>query len=371
MARIAHLTSVHSAKDPRIFLKECKTLASTGYEVVLIVPHGGDETLDDVRIRALPAPSGRFQRLTRTVWQVYRAAVEEDAQVYHFHDPELMPIGLLLKLRGKDVIYDIHEDYITSISQKSYLPRWLRPGLSALFGWLEAALARLFAIIIAEDYYSKRFPHATKVMNYPLVGLAELSEADMPRKNRDARRLLYTGSITEDRGALLHAQVVRNVPEVEVHMVGRCGEGLADRLRQAAGGDAHRLHLEGIEQYVPYDRILTRYAEGGWLAGLAVFPPTPHYRQKQLTKFFEYMDSGIPIVCSDFPVWRSLIDGIGCGLLVDPLDSQSVADAIEWLVENPEGAEEMGRRGQEAVRTRYNWEAESRKLLNLYEGLLR
>jgi len=371
MAKVAHLTSVHSAEDPRIFHKECKTLAAAGYEVVLIVPHGRGEVLDGVRIRALPRPSGRLQRLARTVWQIYWAALKENVQIYHFHDPELIPMGLFLKMRGKAVIYDVHEDYVTSISQKSYLPRWLRPALATVFGELEAVLARPLAVIVAEEYYSRRFPRATRVLNYPVVKFAERSDADRPRKNRDSRRLLYTGNITEDRGALLHARVVRSVPDVEVHMVGRCAQDLADRMREAAGSDAHRLHIEGAGQFVPHERILARYGEGGWLVGLAVFPPTPHYNRKQLTKFFEYMDAGIPVVCSDFPVWRSLIEGNGCGLLVDPLDPESVASAIGWLVSNPEGAEEMGRRGQEAVRTRYNWGAESRKMLGLYEDLVR
>ena len=94
---VVHMTSVHEASDVRIFQKECRSLAENGYRVSLIVPHSRSGTMDGVEIHVVPQPKSRFYRMTCTVWKVYRKAIEQDADLYHFHDPELIPAGLLLK----------------------------------------------------------------------------------------------------------------------------------------------------------------------------------------------------------------------------------------------------------------------------------
>lgn len=365
MTKVVHLTSVHSAFDTRIFHKECKTLASAGREVVLIAPHDREEVVGGTRIRPVRPPRSRWQRLRDTVPRVYRAALQEDADIYHFHDPELIPVGRLLKRHGKPVIYDVHEDYETSIRQKRYLPRWSRALLSTIWGTFELASTRPFDIVLAERYYRQRFPRGTVVLNYPSLQTLP----DPPDEALPPPRLLYTGTLSEDRGALLHARLVTLVPGVEVHVVGRCADRLKERMAAAAGHESERLHLDVSEAGVPYSEIAGCYAER-WLAGLALFPPTPHYVQKELTKFFEYMGAGIPILCSDFPVWRELVEGTGCGLCVDPENPAAIAEAVTWLRDHPAEARAMGRRGRQAVVEQYNWDTQARKLLAFYDALL-
>jgi len=161
------------------------------------------------------------------------------------------------------------------------------------------------------------------------------------------------------------------LPDVEVYIVGKCGHELAERMRRQAEAGASRLHIESQQGGVPYERIQTYYQQQNWLAGLAIFPATPFYIEKELTKFFEYMWAGIPILCSNFPVWRSLMEKTGAGTVVDPDDNEAISRAIRWLQEHPEEAEAMGRRGREAVRTRYNWDMEARKLVEIYRGFER
>jgi glycosyltransferase involved in cell wall biosynthesis len=366
--KVAHLTSVHAPFDTRIFHKECKTLARAGYDVVLVAPHERDEVVDGVRVRAVAKPATRRGRMLRTVRDVYRAAVAEDADVYHFHDPELIGIGLLLRRRGKPVVYDVHEDYGTSIRQKGYLPLGVRVPLAALAAAAEAWVSRFFTVVLAERYYARRFPRGTLVLNYPIQ--KEWPRPAAARANGNAVRLLYTGVVSEDRGAITHARLPSLHAGIEVHVVGRCSEGLADRMRQAAGADADRLHLHGVGFHVPYPRILQCYAEGGWTAGLALFPATPHYLEKELTKFFEYMTAGIPVLCSDFPTWRALMERTGAGLCVDPDDTHAVREALEYLTRNPERAAAMGENGRRAVAELYNWDVEAKRLLDMYAGLL-
>src|SRR5262249_41074159 len=169
--RVVHLTSVHRAFDTRIFHRECKTLAMAGYDVTLVAPHqAGDLTEDGVKLKAVAPPRDRRQRITSTVPAVYRAAVREDADIYHFHDPELMPVGGLLKLRGKKVIYDVHEDYAGTMRGKKWLPRVFQnaAGLAASVG--EAAFSAAYdSVIAATPKIAAKFPpRKTKlVQNFP------------------------------------------------------------------------------------------------------------------------------------------------------------------------------------------------------------
>lgn len=367
MAKIVHMTSVHSPLDPRIFAKECVSLARAGHEVVLIVVADGDSVRDGVRIRSVPAPSSQLKRMIVTTWHVFRAALDERADAYHFHDPEIIPWGLLLRLLGRRVVYDVHEDYISGIGQKSYLPVALRPLIARLVDGMERLAARAFHVVLAERYYVRRFPRGTMVLNYPTVADGAPPQAF----SGISRKLLYTGNVTIDRGALLHAAVLAHRPDVEVHVIGRCSSALAESMRSAAGTGSDRLSFESLDAYVPFAKIRGAYENGGWLAGLAVFPSTPHYREKELTKFFEYMHAGLPIICSDFPVWRGLVEKEGVGLCVAPGDPAALANAIEWLIQHPVEATEMGRRGQALVKERFNWPTEAKKLALLYDDMLR
>jgi glycosyltransferase involved in cell wall biosynthesis len=158
--------------------------------------------------------------------------------------------------------------------------------------------------------------------------------------------------------------------DIDVYIVGRCSPVLAERMRQTAGDGRDRLHIEGEGLHVPYDRLLETYAQRQWIGGLALFPPTPHYLKKELTKFFEYMGAGIPVICSDFPVWRSLMEDTQAGMCVDPLKPQSIVEAIRHLMADPAEVRRLGENGRRAFESRYNWDGEAEKLIDLYRRLL-
>jgi len=369
LAKVCILTSVHTPFDTRIFHKEAKSLAKAGYNVTLIAQHDKDEVVDGIRIVPLPKPKNRIERMTRTVWLAYRKALEFDADIYHFHDPELIPIGLLLKLHGKQVIYDIHEDYVTAINQKGYLPITIRKMLAIVIGRIELMLGKYFALILAEKYYSERFPHGTKILNYPILQQRNSTCANT-KKNKHELCLIYTGGISVDRGALIHANIVNLLSDIEMWMIGRCTEKLAVQLYDIAGNQSAQLHIEGIGYHVPHKRILEYYVLHKWTASLAIFPPTKHYEKKELTKFFEYMAAAIPIISSNFPAWKQIVERERCGICVDPLNPKEIAGAVQFIVEHPAETEQMGKNGRRAVKERYNWDMEERKLLDLYQELI-
>ena len=369
--RVCHLTSVHTHNDIRIFLKECCSAASAGFETHLIAPGAEDKIVSGVHLHGVAeSGSNRFLRITRTAWEVYRKACCIDADLYHFHDPELIPAGLLLSLRGKRVIYDVHEDYPSSLSHKDR--EWVHPFLRSVLpqgvAFLEWFGTIFFSgIITATPAIAERFPalKTTVVQNFPIIN--ELQPVDpIPYEKRD-NVVVYVGGISELRGAETMVESAGLLPEnLKAHLLlagAFSPAGLEDELKQLPGW--RRVRFLGWQSRKNVADIL-----GKARLGLVLFHPAPNHINSQPNKLFEYMSAGIPVVASDFPLWRDLIGKAGCGLLVDPLQPAAIAEAIQWLLEHPCEAESMGQRGQTAVSKIFNWNRESKKLLNFYKGIL-
>jgi glycosyltransferase involved in cell wall biosynthesis len=363
---IAHLTVVHAADDVRILVKECRTLAAAGYRVHLVVPGDGDSELDGVRIHGLgTARGGRLGRMTGTVLAAYRAARRLDADVYHVHDPELIPIGLLLRVRGRNVIYDAHEHLPHQILTKPWIPRALRRPVALLADLGERVAARLLsAVVTAEPPVQSRFEgiaaRSANVNNYPL--LDELS-APAPADDGAERAVCYVGEIAALRGA---GEMVDAIGRTDGRLL------LAGRVVPAelTGELAHRSGWARVELLGHVDRPTLAQILARSRAGLVVLPPVPNYVEANPTKMFEYMAAGIPVIASDFPTWARIVDRHECGLCVDPTSPDAIAEAIQWILDHPEEARRMGANGREAVERHYNWEAEQGKLLGLYEQLV-
>lgn len=368
--KIVHITTGHGSSDTRIFHKECKTLAKEEYKVVLIVPHDQNEVVNGVKIKKVPKPKSRLERMTRTVWAVYRAALTENAEVYHFHDYELIPIGILLKLFGKQVIYDIHENLPHRImgDYNNKIPRWLRIILANVAQFIEVMSVRFFdGAVAATPAIAKRFPpqKTELVQNFPLLDEL-LPDADVPFSEHTPL-VVYAGEITTFRGICKMISAMDLLPEqlgASMILLGRFSPPeLEEEVKQIPGWEK--------VQYLGWktrDVLMPLVAKAH--VGLVLFHPIPNHIEAQPNKLFEYMSMNIPVVASDFPLWRKIVGEINCGLLVDPLDSKAIAKAIQWLLEHLGEAKAMGKRGQEAVLKQYNWGHESQKLLNFYKEVM-
>lgn len=367
-SKILHLTSVHSPFDGRIFHKECKTLAGAGHEAILVVPHGREEVREGVRIKPVPKPKTRRQRMTTTLWHVYKAAVAEDASVYHFHDSELIPVSLLLRLRGKRVIYDVHEDLPRQILSKQWIPLWLRGGIARIAELTERLSATQFnGVVAATSVIARRFPQSktVTVQNFPILG--EVVPPDsFPYRERDPL-IVYAGGITEFQGIRELIGAMALLPAslgAKLILAGQFDPpALETEVKKMPGWD--RVLFMGQQQRKDVMRLLNTTR-----IGVVVDHPIPNYLDGYSTKLFEYMASRIPVVVSAFPLWRELLAGIDCGVFVNPLNPNAIAEAIQWLLTHPEEAAAMGKRGQEAVLARYNWETEARKLLSVYQRVM-
>lgn len=365
--KVVHLSSVHYAFDNRIFFKECTSLAHAGYAVTLIAPDShGDVICNDVTVRALSMPKNRLERITSTVIKVFLEALKCHAAIYHFHDPELIPIGWLLKLCGKRVIYDVHEDYSGTMADKRWIPFGFR-GLASLGVRLAETLAagQFDYVLTATPKIAMKFaPRRTRaIQNFP-----RSSELISPTglNHRDREPIVaYVGALSNIRGLREMAfalTIARRVRPLRLITAGKVTLG-ADAAIDGQGVDGTIEHL-GMQSREQVRDLLSRSR-----VGIVTLHPTKNYVDSQPTKLYEYMSAGLPVVASDFPVWRKVIDSADCGLLVDPLDPDAIARALLWLIENPEEAEAMGRRGQVAIAEKYNWEREARKLVELYSSL--
>jgi len=367
--KVAHLSSAHPPADTRIFYKECMTLAQAGYEVVLIIPHDRDEIVNGVRIRAVSKPTSRFDRMMSTVREVYRAALEEDAIIYHFHDPELIPVGILLKNKGKKVIYDVHEDLPRQVLTKPWIKPFLRRVVGAGAQAVEKFCAHYFdRIITVTSTIAERFPEnkTTIVHNYPI--LEEFAGTDFIPYQKRNPLVVYVGGITVIRGIKEMVNAMNLIPETLGARLVLAGKFSPPALENDVSSMAGWSNVEYLG-WQSRDEVADLLSKAR--IGLVLLHPTLNYMDAFPIKMFEYMAAGIPVVASNFPLWRKIVSEIGCGLVVDPLNPQAIADAVQWLLAHPVEAELMGKRGQDAVIKKYNWHTEAQNLLDVYQSLVK
>ena len=360
------MTSAHAYNDTRIFLKECRALYEAGFDVSLIVQHDKDEVIDGVQILGLSKPKNRRERMLQTTRQVYKRALECDADIYHFHDPELIPVGLRLKRRGKKIIYDVHEDLPRDIFSKEWLAAPMRKLVSWTAEGIENYAAKRFDYIVtATPYIRDRFLKIKRksidINNFPI--LSELLHIPNTEWSSKEKPICYVGGIGKIRG--IH-EMVQAIGLTQYSML------LAGNFVSSAEKDI-AVNLKGWSQVVELghiNRTEVKEVLSRSMAGLVVLHPIPNYVDALPVKMFEYMSAGIPVIASNFPLWKEIIEGNTCGICVDPLNVNEIANAINWIIDNPEQAKQMGENGRRAVIEKYNWEHEAQKLLKLYEELL-
>lgn len=365
--KVVHLTSVHTPADPRIVLKECGSLADAGYDVVVVAAGESKEVPQGVTLRSLPEPRGRRERLTKTVWQVYRAALHERAAVYHFHDPELMFVGLALRMRGARVIFDVHEDIPADISDKPWIPTWMRRPVAAAASVTLAALNRFYtAVVAATPTIAKRFRNTRTIVvaNYPKIEeFASTSTAAFAQRPPHA---LYLGSVTIPRCIDLIMEALDRTElsnDVRLLLAGRFeNDALEQRMRSLAGWN--RVDFVGWRPRNEVPSLL----ESARL-GLLLFRPAENHSDAMPTKLFEYMAAGLPVIISNTIRLGKELERAGCVVVVDPFDTAEIAKVIETLISEPERAQAMGALGKRLVQEKYQWAPEAAKLTRLYADI--
>lgn len=359
--KICHMTSVHQSTDIRVFIKECCSLADAGYNVYLVAK-GDSRKENNVEVIGVGnMPTGKLKRMFTFSKTVYKKALTLDCDVYHFHDPELLPYGIKLAKKGKTVIFDSHEDVPAQILDKSYIPAPLRKLISNIYKCYETHAVKYFsAVIAATPHIAEQFKGRAKkvvvINNYPKLDDIEFHTT--PFDKREAI-VCYAGGINELRGEKIMVEAMRNVDGTLII----AGEHELVKL-ESKNGD------KGVVDYVgKLDRNGVNKLYGKAVVGLCLLKPAKNYINSQPIKMYEYMAAGIPFICSDFPKWKLIADKTQAGICVDPENNSAVVTAINLLLENRSISQEMGIRGRKAVEQFYSWEAESKVLLGLYHKL--
>lgn len=364
--KICHLSSAHPGDDIRIFRKECVSLVKAGFDVVYIFtgPENEEKVIEGVRCISLKKRKGRLKRMWGSVNDVYHAALAEKAHAYHLHDPELLRIMKKLRKKGARVIYDAHEDVPRQILGKYWIPRLARKQVSYWFGKFEDGIAaKCNGIIAATPFIAKRFaavnPYVSTINNYPF--LREFTPVEQHEKQAI---VIYAGGLTLVRGVYEMVQTMNELDQTTLVLAGAFApESLLQEAQTWKGWEK----VNYIGQVArPVLQTYLRKAS----AGLVLLHNLPNYVDSQPIKMYEYMSAGIPVIASDFPLWKNVVEGHACGICVNPNDIRQIAEAIRFIIQHPAEAKRMGENGRKAIESHYNWETQAEALVNFYKQLL-
>jgi len=363
--KVCHLTSVHHRKDTRIFFKELPALVEAGFQVSVVVADGkGDKQQLGYMVFDTGAPKNRLSRIFKSSKNIFKKALALEADIYHFHDPELLFVGKRLKKKGKMVIYDAHEDVPRQILSKYWINIVIRKLISALVEFTENNICKkLDLIITATPFIRERFlkinPNVVDINNFPIHN----SDNKIPEWESRKQEICYIGSITAVRGIFEMAKAMSELNNITMHLAGKFSpDDLRKKVIDTSG-------WENIKEHGFVDRKDTLDIMNKSIAGLVTLHPIINYIDSLPVKMFEYMGAGIPVIASDFPLWKEIIENNNCGICVDPLDPVQIADAILYIQQNPEKAKQMGSKGLQMVKEKYNWDSEKKKLIIAYNNL--
>jgi glycosyltransferase involved in cell wall biosynthesis len=359
------VNAVHKPYDTRIFHKEALSLIQAGWHVIIIVPHTHSETVLGVEVVSVPLPKKGWEQLIKCPWYIFREALKQPKDaVYHLHDSELLIIGLLLRITGRTVIYDAHEDTPLQISYQHWLPGWAKFFYRWFYFMLEKVCGWSFkAIIVAEPVIAKYFPvrKTFLVRNFPVADVFKQT-LNKTYSDRDTD-MVYIGLLSRVRGLkeMLEGHQ-KACKSVKVNFL--LGGKFAPKNLKEELFDSYSATYVG---WVNYERLVNILFNAK--IGIIIPHPIERYRTNYPVKLFEYMAAGIPVIASAEGESASFVREAQCGILVNPLDTNQVADAIIWLLNNPIDAEKMGNNGREIIFRKYCWEMERESLLKVYSNV--
>lgn len=383
--KVFMFSTVHNWLDTRILKKEYIALVNAGFEVSLFAVE--DKKFNDISlycknnscIKLFKQEEKKISRIKR--WKtVYRAAIESNAKYYHFHDPELLYVAAKIKRKKKDavIIYDMHELFPAYLKTKEWIPKYFRNILS----WITEKIEKYFmkkcdGVIFAEKSYKKYYQKlklaSVDILNYPILDTNIINlDNQKKRKYNQRKNLIYVGDVTEDRNTLGMVHLVKQLEDLGVQVnLKIIGPNNLNREIQTQVNDfvnEHKLN-EKIQFLgrLPYEEIWSHLREAD--LGLCMLLPIPNYTQSMATKIYEYMTIGLPVIASDFPLWRKLLCGEKqAGIVINPLNIKEASIKIGDLLLNQEKLETLSNNGTYLIKNEFNWQIEGNKLLMFYKS---
>jgi len=366
--KVCHVTSAHPRYDVRIFHKECKSLANNGFDVTLLVNDNlPNEAIDGVKIVSTQLkPSNRYERMVKSKKYLRIKMIEIDADIYHFHDPELLPEGNWMKSKGKKIIFDFHEDVAQQILFKTWIPRKIRKLISAIYKKYEKKLSQRFdGLVTVTPKFVERLkqinPNTVMITNYPI--LKTTSNYDRSKKKR---AICFAGGITPQWNHENIIKAIEQIDDIEYILAGSGPQDYLERLKSLQGWNKVR-YLGRI----PHEKVNEIYEES--ILGVALLSNNTQVGDEGTlgnTKLFEFMESGLPMICSNNKIWKEIIDKYECGVVLNPNSTDEIRGVIESIIDNHDELCSMGMNGRNAVEKIFNWRVGPEvELLDLYKRL--
>lgn len=364
MIKVCHLTSVHPRYDVRIFHKECFSLKEAGFDVYLIVADGkGDEIKEGIKILDVGKRENKLKRIIFSTKDILKKARALNACIYHFHDPELIGVGLKLKNEKKQVIYDIHEDYYKQIFLKHGLIMPVKWIIAKCYRFMEMSIFRFFsALIVPQPKMLRNYTGCNKNVR-SICNFVKLSDSDIVSQNFEKPYIYHGGGLSEVRGLMNMINAMEFVrSDINLIIAGPISDALLQRVKNLKGW-AKTKYL-GL---LSYKESILYYKNSE--IGLILYNNVGQYYLSYSIKLFEYMSYGKPVIMPDFGEWTKFNRENNCGVNVDVTDHVAVANTIDLLMEDIAWRHQLGRNAMEAIIKKYNWPSEAEKLVQLYDSL--
>ncbi len=362
--KVCHLTSVHSVFDTRIFYKECKSLERAGYNVSLLAKHNEKEIIDNISIIPFKSPGNRFLRILISPFKMFFLALKEKAVVYHFHDPELIITGLLLRIfTNSKIVYDIHDNYSKIIIDKSWIKfKFLRLFISKLFLYFELMTCKIMSanVVILPNWLNK-YPKAVLVRNYPILGTVKGG-----KKNN---LFVYVGVMNPERSAMemisIFIELIKLSPNMRFKIIGVFGEKKLEADVMDSINRCPNIDFLGYHPFVEVKKMLSKAKYG-----FVLYSSVKYLENISSVKIYEYLANEVIPIFSSFEGFKYEIEKEGLGIGVNPKNPRQAAKKIYDIIMDKEKLRVIEKK-IEKYKTKYSWESEKRELLNLYNKFLK
>ncbi|MFZ7134527.1 MAG: glycosyltransferase family 4 protein [Eubacteriales bacterium] len=364
MKRICHITSMHKRYSTRIFQKQCSSLAKNGYDVFLVVnDEKPDELIDGVHIVSTGfEPRNRKEIFIESKSKLFDKAIQIDAEIYQLHDPDLIPLGMRLKRRGKKVIFDSHEDMPTLILDKKWIPKIFRSIISGVYEIYEKrTLSKFDGLISVTPHIVERLKKINKntvmITNYPIINKNVLSRN--PKK-----QICFAGGIGPQWCHYEILDAIEGIANIKYILAGRGSRDYIETLKKKPSWS--KVEFVGFVNKKEVEKI---YSES--TIGMSVNYASQIENEGTLgnNKLFEYMSAGMPVICSNYKLWKEIVEDNNCGICVDPKNSAQIKKAITTILNDPNMADTMGINGRKVVEKKYNWSSQEVILTEFYDNI--
>lgn len=369
---ICILGSNLNRQDPRIFWRQGISLVNAGYEVTYVVSDNlPEETINAIKI--IPTgfvTSGRVNRLLFSKNTFYKKAIEINSDIYQISSPELISVGLKLRKNNKKVIFDLREDYASFVLEMKWIPSMIlrRFVLFAVKNYLNSALNKYNAVIgvtpLIFDNLKLTACPTFVITNFPIVRNATETSAEEYLNRVD--NLCYIGSVYPKSHQQKLFNILSDFKELKYTIFGFIGADLKNELSDLP-------YWSKVDYINSFSKEKLYEVLDVATIGNAILDYSPNlgYQKGSLgvIKIFEYMEAAIPVICTDFTLWKEIVEKYNCGICVHPQNEKEIQSALEYLIENKMEAYQMGQNGRRAVLEEFNWNSQAVKYIHLIDEI--